>query len=166
MTPLIETLPRIAAIGIGATLFMDAWLMLLKAFKIPTLNFALLGRWVGHMPRGQWRHAAMAKASPVSGETALGWAVHYLTGIAFAALLVAVVGTGWLASPTWRPAVLTGMATVALPLLVMQPAMGSGIASSRTPTPVRNCVKSLANHTAFGIGLYAAALAVSAIASI
>ena len=34
-----------------------------------------------------------------------------------------------------------GMGTVAAPLLVMQPAMGSGFAASRTPTPLKNCLR-------------------------
>ena len=62
------------------------------------------------------------------------------------------------------PAVLVGMATVAAPLFVMQPAMGSGIAASRTPTPLRNCMRSIANHTVFGLGLYLTALLMACIA--
>ncbi len=169
MSPFVEAitasalaaLPRIAAIGIAATVVMDLWLLLLKTLGVPTLNFALLGRWVAHMPAGRWAHAGIARASAVRGEAALGWAVHYATGLAFAAMLAVVAGPGWLAAPTLAPALALGMATVALPLFVMQPAMGAGFASSRTPTPVRNCLKSLANHTVFGLGLYVAATALS-----
>jgi len=59
------------------------------------------------------------------------------------------------------PALCFGIGTVVLPFFVMQPAMGAGVASSRTPTPVLNVLKSLANHTVFGLGLYAAALAIA-----
>lgn len=161
MTLFNETILQVAAIGMGATALMDLWLLLLKALGIPTLNFALLGRWVGHMAQGQWAHAAIAKASPVHGERVLGWAVHYATGLGFATLLTSVVGLEWLSAPTLAPALLFGMGTVILPLFVMQPAMGAGVASSRTKTPILNCVKSLGNHTAFGIGLYVAAVAIS-----
>jgi hypothetical protein len=41
----------------------------------------------------------------------------------------------------------------------LQPALGAGIASSKTPTPVLNCVKSLITHTVYGFGLYLATLA-------
>ena len=45
------------AIGIGATLFMDLWNLLLKrAFSILSLNYWLLGRWLRHMPEGRFRH--------------------------------------------------------------------------------------------------------------
>ena len=103
-------------------------------------------------------HQAIAKAAPVAGERALGWLFHYATGIAFAALLVAIQGVGWLRGPTLLPAVAVGVATVAAPWLVMQPAMGAGVASSRTPAPFRNRARSLANHAVFGLGLYLAAL--------
>lgn len=161
MTPFDTDIPRAVAIGIGATIVMDLWLALLKSLGIPTLNFALLGRWVGHMPRGRWTHRGIAKAAPLRGEVALGWATHYGSGIAFALLLAALAGPQWLRAPSLGPALGLGMVTVALPLLVMQPAMGAGIASTRTPTPLLNSLKSLANHTVFGLGLYAAAQAVA-----
>lgn len=165
MTPFDEALLRAVAIGIAATAVMDLWLLLLQSLNVPTLNFALLGRWVGHMPRGHWAHDAMAKAEPVRGELALGWAVHYATGIAFASLLAMLVGPQWLQAPTVGPALALGIVTVTVPLFLMQPAMGAGIASSRTKTPALNCLKSLANHTVFGLGLYLAALALSTLFS-
>lgn len=161
MTPFDTDFPRAVAIGLGATAVMDLWLTLLKAFGLPTLNFALLGRWVGHMPRGRWSHAGIAKSAPVRGELALGWVAHYATGITFAVLLTALAGPYWLRAPSVVPALSFGIATVVLPLFVMQPAMGAGIASSRTATPALNALKSLANHTVFGLGLYAAALAIA-----
>ncbi|MFN4361582.1 MAG: DUF2938 domain-containing protein [Hylemonella sp.] len=164
MTPFDADFPRAVAIGIVATAVMDLWLTLLKALGLPTLNFALLGRWVGHMPRGRWAHPGIAKAVPVRGELALGWAVHYATGIAFALLLAALAGPQWLRAPSPGPALGFGITTVLLPLFVMQPAMGAGVASSRTATPLRNCLKSLANHTVFGLGLYAAARAIASFA--
>lgn len=160
MTSFDADIPRAVAIGIGATAVMDLWLTLLKTLGLPTLNFALLGRWVGHMPRGRWAHPGIAKSAPVRGETALGWVAHYFTGITFAVLLTALAGPTWLRAPSLWPALGFGMVTVVLPLFVMQPAMGAGVASSRTATPVLNSLKSLANHAVFGLGLYAAALAI------
>ncbi len=165
MTPFDESLVRCAAIGIGATAVMDLWLLLLQSLNVPTLNFALLGRWVGHMPRGRWVHDGIAKAAPVPGERALGWGMHYATGIGFATLLAYAAGPQWLRAPTVAPALVLGIGTVIVPLFVMQPAMGAGIASARTKTPALNSLKSLANHTVFGLGLYAAALASSIVTS-
>lgn len=55
------------------------------------------------------------------------------------------------------------MATVAVPLLLIQPAMGAGIASRNTPTPLRNSLKSLATHSVFGLGLYLSAALIDAL---
>ena len=161
MTLSLHDIPLAMLLGIGATACMDAWLLLLKRLGVPTLNFAFIGRWVGHLLQGQITHAAIAKSAPVRGELAWGWLTHYAVGVAFAGVLLALQGAAWVRSPTLLPALAVGMGTVAAPLLVMQPAMGSGFAASRTPTPLKNCLRSLANHTVFGLGLYLSALVIA-----
>jgi hypothetical protein len=152
---------RVLAVGAGATLVMDAWLLGLRAFGVPVSNFALIGRWVGHWPRGRFAHAAIAQAAPVRHEVALGWFTHYAVGIAYAGLLVVVTGVQWLRQPTLAPALGFGLVTLAVPLFVMQPAMGAGLAGSRTAAPLRNVLRSVANHAVFGAGLYLAAVALA-----
>jgi len=71
--------------------------------------------------------------------------------------MVGVGGAGWTSDPRVLPALLVGVATVVVPMFVMQPAMGAGIASSRTPTPVRSCARSVASHAVFGLGVYLSA---------
>ena len=61
------------------------------------------------------------------------------------------------------PALCIGISTVLAPLLVLQPALGAGIASSKTPTPVINCLESLVTHTVYGLGLYLAALSTASL---
>ena len=95
------------------------------------------------------------------GEVVIGWASHCLVGIAFAFLLLAVAGAGWFAQPTLLPALLLGLATVAAPFFLMQPAMGAGIAASRTPRPAAARLQSLVFHGFFGLGLYAGGLIVT-----
>ncbi len=155
------TIPLVILIGIGATMVMDLWLMLIQRLGVQTLNFALIGRWVGHLFRGRFAHASIGKAPPIPGERALGWFTHYAIGVAFAALLACIHGTGWVQAPTLLPALWVGMSTVVAPLFVMQPAMGSGFAASKTPAPLKNCFRSLVNHTIFGLGLYLSALALA-----
>ncbi len=158
-------LPQVLGLGIGATALMDLWLMGLRRAGVPTLNFSLLGRWTGHLLRGRWRHAAMARASPVQGELALGWTMHYAVGLLFAALLVAWQGSAWLAAPRLGPALALGLGTVAAPLLIMQPAMGAGLAGRRNGPIARNLLRSAANHAVFGLGLYLSAQALRLIAA-
>ncbi len=144
-------------IGSGATLVMDIWLHLLRQFGVQGLNVALLGRWAGHLLRGRFRHTAIASAAPVDHETALGWLLHYLTGIVFAAALLGFTDSGWLPAPTLWPALLFGVVTVLIPLGLMQPSMGAGWFARRTATPMANCLRSLINHSVFGFGLYLSA---------
>lgn len=146
-----------ALIGGGATAAMDLWAALLRRFGVPSLNLAYLGRWLGHVPRGRWFHERIANAEPIRGETLIGWCAHYSIGVAFAALLLATFGLEWARSPTLGPALLIGIATVAAPLFVLQPALGAGIASSKTPRPIFNSVKSVLTHVVFGLGLFLAA---------
>lgn len=154
----------VVLIGIGATAIMDAWLALLARLGVRTLDFALLGRWVGHLPRGRFAHVSIAKAPPIRSERALGWIAHYAIGVAFAGLLVGIQGIAWASRPSLLPAIIVGAGTVVAPLFIMQPAMGAGFAAARTPAPLKNCLRSVANHTVFGLGLYLAAFALQAIA--
>jgi hypothetical protein len=148
-------------IGVAATAIMDVWLLVLSRLGLPTTNWRLVGRWVGLMPQGRFAHTPIAQAPTVRGEHALGWLTHYAVGIAYAVALVAFLGSGWASQPTVLPAMLLGAVTVAVPLLVMQPAMGSGFAASKTTAPFKTCLRSLANHVVFGAGLYVAAAAVA-----
>ena len=99
----------------------------------------------------------VVKGTRLSVELLLGWLTHYAVGIAFAGLLVAAAGAGWMAAPSLLPALALGVGTVVFPLLVMQPAMGLGVAASRTPSPLKNCLRSVVNHAVFGLGLFLAA---------
>ena len=154
----VELVVRIVLIGAGATVVMDLWALLLRQFGIPALNFALLGRWLGHLPEGRWVHESIGKATPVRGERLIGWFAHYSIGIGFAAVLLVTFGLDWARSPSLLPALGVGLVTVLAPLLVLQPALGAGIASSKTPRPIFNCLKSLVTHTVYGFGLYLAGL--------
>ena len=157
MNDIFELVARSILIGVGATMAIDLWAALLRKFGVPSLNLALLGRWIGHLPRGRWFHESIAKAEPIRRERLLGWTAHYAIGVSFAGLLLAVFGLQWARSPTMMPALLIGILTVASPLFILQPALGAGIASSKTPAPVFNSVKSLVTHTVFGVGLFLAA---------
>jgi hypothetical protein len=150
------------AIGIGATLLMDLWNLFLKrAFGIPSLNYCFLGRWVLHIPGGTFRHDSIAKAAPRRYECEMGWVTHYTIGISLAIVFVALVSANWLSRPRLMPALLYGFATVVFPLFVLQPALGLGVASAKTPNPTKARLKSLGTHFVFGIGIYLSALALS-----
>ena len=144
-------------VGIGATALIDVWAWLRRRlFGTPAPNYALVGRWLGHMPRGRFRHRAIQAADPVRGERWIGWSAHYLIGVGFAALLPLLWGTAWQQQPGVVPALAVGIGTVAAPFLLMQPGMGAGTAARYTARPGVARMQSLVTHTLFGLGLYAA----------
>ena len=144
-------------IGIGATMVMDLFGVLRsKVLGQPSADYGLVGRWLGHMPRGVFVHRSIGKSPPVSGEAIIGWSAHYLTGIGFAGLLLVLFGADWARHPTLWPAMIVGAACVAAPFLLMQPGMGQGIAARKTSKPWGARRRSLMTHLSFGLGLYAA----------
>ena len=134
MDNVIAFLPSLIVIGLCATLVMDAWSWLRQPLLgVAPPNYAMVGRWLLHMRHGQFRHTAIAASPAMPGEKAVGWLAHYLTGLAFAGILLGIAGQSWIEQPTLGPALLVGIGTVAAPFLLMQPGMGAGMAASRTP---------------------------------
>ncbi|WP_292200837.1 DUF2938 family protein, partial [Mesorhizobium sp.] len=92
---MLDIVWRAIAIGIGATVFMDVWAIILnKAFGLPRPNWGMVGRWVRHLPEKVF-HDDISQAALYTHEKALGWAFHYLVGILYGVILVVLAGTGW-----------------------------------------------------------------------
>ncbi|MEP2642315.1 DUF2938 domain-containing protein [Roseobacter sp.] len=145
--------------GTLATVMMDIWAQILtRTAGVPAPNWAMVGRWVGHMPRGQFTHTNMADANQVPGERPIGWVFHYAVGLVYGIALATLMGPDWLAAPTFAPAWIFAILTIGFGWLVMQPGMGLGLAASQTPAPWRARALGLLAHTVFGIGLWLGAL--------
>lgn len=155
MNPFALNFFRALFIGLGATLAFDLWGVFLKyAFKITPSNLCFVGRWLRYMPEGVFTHANIASSPRKTGECAVGWFAHYTIGLTFALVFVAWAGNDWFQHPTLLPALLFGIVTVLAPFFIMQPALGLGFAASKTSNPTQARLRSLMNHTAFGLGLY------------
>jgi hypothetical protein len=149
-------------IGIGATLIFDLWGLFLKyAYKITPSNFCLVGRWIRYVPEGIFMHANIGSAPQKRAECTIGWISHYMVGLMFAIAYIALTGEDWLEQPTLMPAVTFGLVTVLMPFFIMQPAFGLGFAASKVSNPVEARLRSLMNHTIFGLGLYLCGVLVS-----
>jgi hypothetical protein len=156
---MIELLWRGILIGIGATILMDLWAILLhRVFGQPQANWAPGGRWFWHLSRGTVFHESIAAAEPHTHELALGWAGHYAVGIIYGVAFAFIVGLGWFSAPTFVLAWIFGIVTVAAGWFLMQPGMGLGWAASKTPKPNKVRFLNLAAHTVFALGLYGSAL--------
>ena len=161
---MFEAFWKSAVIGIGATVLMDLWaIVLARLFGQSRPNWALVGRWFAHLGRGKVFHDNIAQAEQVPGELTIGWVFHYAVGIVYGFLLVAFAGTAWLANPTLLPAFILGMVTVLAAWLLLQPGMGAGWFAARTPNPMKTRALNLIGHTVFASGLYGTALLLRAV---
>jgi hypothetical protein len=160
----IEPLIGVVSVGLSATFVMDLWAVFLKyAFKIPSPDYCLVGRWLRHMTTGTFKHPSITAAAQQPAECTIGWIAHYTIGVLFALALVALATPGWLQSPTLMPALSFGVLTVGFPFFIMHPSFGLGLAASKAPNPMQARLRSLMNHAVFGVSLYVSALVVSLI---
>lgn len=141
---------------------MDCWAVFLKrVLGIKSLDYCMLGRWIGHFLHLRFLHNNISQSEKVDSECLIGWTVHYAIGITFSFLLLVIWGLSWVQQPTLLPALIIGAVTVVAPFFLLQPGMGAGVAASKTPQPNISRLLSFAAHTAYGIGLYLSAIFLS-----
>lgn len=149
-------------LGLGATAFMDLFALIIKKlWNIPSLDYRIVGRWIGHFKNGIFSHPNIIQASPIRNEKVIGWVAHYSIGIMFAYVLLLIWGENWIIQPRLFPAIAIGLVTTLAPWLMMQPAFGFGIAASKLPNPSMARLRSIQVHLVYGIGLYLSGLFIS-----
>ena len=149
-------------LGIGATFLMDiATLGQKHLLGLQSLDYAMVGRWLGHLLHGSVIHRPIAASPPVPAERLAGWVAHYVIGIAFGLIFLLIVGRGWIAEPRLIPALAFGAVTVLAPFLILQPCLGVGLAARKAPQPNLARIKSVLTHLIFGFGLWLSAVCVS-----
>ncbi|KAF7769921.1 hypothetical protein PCIT_a2846 [Pseudoalteromonas citrea] len=149
-------------VGMVATAFMDLWAIFLKhVFGVRPLNYALVGRLGLHAIKGEFFHKNINVSQEMTGELMLGWLLHYLIGVIFSAVFIGLVDELWFYEPSIYLSILFGLLTVLLPFLIMQPAMGLGIAAAKAPLPNVARIRSIQTHCIFGVGLYLGGLVYS-----
>lgn len=141
--------------GLLATILIDAWALFLQSvFRLPTTDWAMVGRWVGHLRHGTYVHNPIATAAPVAGERAVGWATHYviglLYGVAYLWLVVEMLGQ----TPGLTSAIVFSLVLLVAPWFIMQPGLGLGVLAHRAPRPWLIRGINISVHIIFGVGLY------------
>lgn len=149
-------------VGVGATALLDIWAQLLKAAAgVATPPWHFVGRWFAGMPKGKFVHPEGINQSPaVAGELAIGWIMHYVVGVLFAAVLLAIWGVDWVQAPRFMPALIVGLVTVGAGWFILQPGMGVGVACSGAPKPNVARLLNIVGHVVFATGMYVTALLV------
>ena len=164
MTDIMDII-RAVLVGIGGTIILDIYAFLSqRLFGVPATNWQMVGRWLGHMPGGNFIQTNLGQVRPVLGEHVLGWAFHYGIGIGYGLLLVSIWGSKWLFEPGITEPLILALVLLVLPYFIMMPGMGMGIAGSQTPKPFVTRLKSMIGHSIFGIGMYLTARLLAAAA--
>ena len=141
--------------GIVATVAIDLWLAVLNlGFNLPIINWAMAGRWLGHLPSGKFIHRPIESSATINNERIIGWILHYAIGIVYAFLYLMIVMFFIEREPSLLSALLFGLTTVIVPWFVLQPGMGLGVMARRTPKPNVSRLMSLSVHAIFGVSLY------------
>lgn len=123
-----RTAGDVALVGLGATATMDlGGEAIRRATGVAPLDYALVGRWIGHMTHGQFTHDAIGAAAAIPDERKLGLLAHYSIGVALAGLLVACQ-PAWMRRPTPGPAMAMGLGSTIAPFAVMLAALSMAIA--------------------------------------
>ena len=163
MNDFVEFVARAVLIGAGAAALMDVWaLSARRAFDIEGLDYALLGRWIGHFGRGRFVHERIASSDVIRGERALGWVAHYAIGIAFAFLLLLVWGLDWARTPTIWPAMVVGLGTIVAPMVRAAAGHGRRHRGRKDAEPRRRAAPDPRSRMlVYGIGLFVSALGLS-----
>ena len=144
-------------VGILATITMDVVAVIAVRLGIAgrgprRTGPDLIGRWIGYLLRGKFRHANILETPPLRGELVLGLAAHYAIGIVltlvYLRLLIVVQAT-----PTALSAILYGTATTVFPWFLMFPSQGMGWLGRDAPGDAHLPRVSLFNHIIFGLGI-------------
>ena len=144
-------------VGILATITMDVVAVIAVRLGIAgrgprRTGPDLIGRWIGYLLRGKFRHANILETPPLRGELVLGLAAHYAIGIVltlvYLRLLIVVQAT-----PTALSAILYGTATTVFPWFLMFPSQGMGWLGRDAPADAHLARVSLFNHIIFGLGI-------------
>src|SRR5262249_34786120 len=144
-------------VGILATVTMDAVAVI--AHRLGMTGHGprrtgpdLIGRWIGYLLQGKFRHTDILQTPPLRGELLLGFAAHYSIGIVLTLVYLCLLVVAH-ATPTILGAVLYGTATTVLPWFVMFPSQGMGWLGRNAPGNAHLARISLFNHIMFGMGI-------------
>lgn len=146
---------KIILLGIFSTVAIDIWATFSnKVLNIPRTNWGMVGRWLGHIPKGVYFHGPISSSPAINHELVIGWAFHYLIGITYAALYVATITLVFESHSTLPIAVGFGLLTILSPWFIMQPALGLGVCAHKASKPNLVRFQNFAIHTIFGVALY------------
>jgi len=151
----MELIFKIIFLGLVATVAIDIWATFSnKVLKFSRTNWAMVGRWLGHIPNGKLTHNAINSSLKIKHENVLGWLFHYFIGILYAGFYITLITIYQADEPSVLSAWLFGLATIISPWFIMQPSLGMGICASKAEKPNIVRLQNFVIHSIFGLALY------------
>jgi hypothetical protein len=145
---------QILIVGVVACAIFDLWQRVFqKLTAIPPSNWAIVGRWsIGLVTNGQLIACNLESQAERKNELAVGWLVHYIVAIGYAAVYA------WLMHATILQAglidgLIFGVISVAVPCFIFLPCLGKGMLARLTPNPPLVCGLALMMHSLFGVSI-------------
>ncbi len=149
------TILQILITGIVATATLDLWQQVYRlVFGAPITDWAMIGRWVGHIPEGQFVQPDLGKAPPIANERILGWIVHYVVGIGYAVVYLLLMRFVVGSPPSFISALVFGAVSVVVTWFFMEPILGAGVMGSKIPGQAGARVHDFTSHLSLGVGLF------------
>lgn len=143
-------------VGVGSTVVLDLWVQVAKKVTgLPPTDWGVVGRWLKGLLQG---HLFLNSADTriITGtEKLLGWAFHYLVGIAYALLLLVFAGTDFIVHPTIMPVFIIGVCISSIAgLMVLTPCLGGGFCARKVENQKAIIVYVIVAHVLFALGQY------------
>ena len=144
-------------VGVLATVTMDVVAVIVHRLGIAGHGLRrtgpdLIGRWIGYLLRGKFRHTDILQTPPLRGELLLGFAAHYSIGIVLTLVYLGLLAMAHV-RPTAVSAIFYGTATTVFPWFVMFTSQGMGWLGWDAPGDAHLARASLFNHIVFGLGI-------------
>ncbi|QLG44742.1 DUF2938 family protein [Costertonia aggregata] len=148
---------RAVLVGIGATFLTDLWAFLLRLFDVKSNGLQIIGSWLST----NVLNVPDSATGVLANGWIIGWTAHYIVGITFAIIFLAIVKSQWFQKPTWSKALIYGIVTLVFPLFMVWPTLGFGVAFSKTPIQGTLIIKAIGLHLVYGLGLYLTAFLIN-----
>ena len=145
---------QIVIVGIGACVVFDVWQRIVHRFTaIPPSNWSIVGRWtIGLLTKGQLLARDLELQPKRQNELGLGWLVHYVVAIVYAAVFMLLLRINILTAE-FADGLLFGLVSVVVPWLFFLPCLGKGVMGRLTPNPPLVCALALMMHSIFGVAI-------------
>ena len=145
---------QIVVVGVGACAVFDIWQRIFhRLTAIPPSNWAIVGRWaIGLLTGGQLVARDLELQPNRRNELGVGWLVHYLIAVVYAAIFMLLMRANILAAG-FADGLRFGVFSVVVPWLFFLPCLGKGVMGRLTPNPLLVCALALMMHSIFGVAI-------------